>query len=119
MKHAPLFLFALLFAAATYTGMGCGYSSPPPPQTTNGAELTGTVRDAVNGAPLYPASVTVTQGGVPHGTATNPGGLYFMGDLAIGPAHVMAEAPGHETLEKDIRLTAGSNSLPIELRRRP
>lgn len=119
MRHAPFF-FALFFAAATYTAFGCGGSAPqptlPPART---AELTGTVRDAVNGAPLYPASVTVSENGQAHGTATNAGGLYYIGDLPPGPAHVMAEAPGHEALEKDITLALGSNKLLIELRRKP
>src|SRR5437763_4206416 len=89
-------LFALFFAAVTYTGIGCGGSSaPPPPVPVVDAELTGTVRDAVNGAPLYPASVTLSQNGQAHATATNAGGLYFIGNLAPGRAHVIAEAPGH------------------------
>lgn len=122
MKQLPALVLVVLLAAATYTGAGCGSSSAPPPGPPPPSiltELSGTVRDAVNAAPLYPATVTVRQDERERSTATDDRGYYYVDRLARGPVHVTASAPGHETFEKDVTITDGRNTLDIELRRAP
>jgi len=120
MKQLPALVFALFCAAATYSGFGCGGAggggSRPIPAV---AELSGTVRDAVNSAPLAPATVTVSQNGGSHSTATDERGFYFVDSLAADQAHVTASAPGRQTYDTDIRLAPGRNTLNVELRRTP
>src|SRR5450432_1061843 len=108
-------LVAIFFASVLYTTNGCGGSVTGPSQ--HFSSISGVVRDAVSGAPIAGATITLQQPGAAALTAkSGSDGRYSAAALTPGTVGVDASAPGYQSFSISFGLSEGPNSFDIALR---
>ncbi len=106
------------FASVLYTTNGCGgSSSPTSPQ--NSAAVQGVVSNAVTGAAVGNAAITMHQNANTFTAVSGNNGTYVVNGLLAGDLTVEADATGYSHFSNSARLAAGPNTLNIRLQPSP